>query len=96
MIKLFNTKKEIKLNKFIGRGGRFLILREAKKRKINCQVLIQKGRKKEDEDVLFIRFEKNGKKRWLSPQRGYFNPKQACELALFKDLTYQILRRVMR
>ncbi len=92
MITYFNTKKEINLKEFIGRGGRFLILQEAKKRKISCQVLVQK--REDKEDVLFLKIKKGDKTRWLSPQKGYFNTKQSCELALHKDLTYKILQSV--
>jgi len=94
MITYFNTKKEINLKEFIGRGGRFLILhlRELKKRNIECQDLVQK--RKDRDDVLFLKIRKEGKTRWLSPQKGYFNTKQSCELALHKDLTYKILESV--
>ncbi|MFH1714525.1 MAG: hypothetical protein ABH831_02960 [Candidatus Nealsonbacteria bacterium] len=93
MITLFNNpKKEINLSKFIGRGGRFLILKEVKKKNIDCQVIMTK--REDKEDLLYIRLKKGGKTRWISPQRGYFNSKLSCELALYKDLTYQVLRSI--
>ena len=91
MITIINQPdKEIDFSEFIGRGGRFLILRELKKRIIDCQIVL--GEKRDKEINLYFRIKKDNKVRWLSPQKGYLNTKTSCELALHKDLTYQVLR----
>lgn len=81
--------QKIDLNQLIGRRGRFLVIREAQKRDLELQLLIKK--RKHNSDLLYLRIQKDKKVRWLSPQRGYFNSKTSCDLALFKHLTYKIL-----
>jgi cyanophycin synthetase len=95
MIAAFDQpNKEIDPKEFLGYGGwyLYLILKEAQKRGIDCQIL--SPTKESSEQALYIRLKKGEEYRWISPQRGFFNSKLACELALSKYLTYQILQSI--
>ncbi len=72
-------------------GGQYLILKESLKKKIKCSVLIQK---KGNRKNIYIKLKKDGKSRWLSHQKGFFNSKLSCELALSKYLTYKALESI--
>lgn len=82
--------KPIKPEQLFGYGGRFLILKEAEARGLECRILV--CLKKNKSKTLYFRFSKDKKSRWMSPQRGYFNSKLSCELALSKNLTYKVLQ----
>jgi len=82
----------INIDKYLNYGSSYLILQEAKKRGIDCQVILRT--KKNQTRFLYLCLKKEKQYRWLSPARGYFNSKVSCELALYKDLTYQILQPI--
>lgn len=72
--------------------GRHLILATIKRKNLNFQVFLRP--RKNRPPAAYIRIKKRNQYFWLSPQRGFFNPKFACELALYKYLTYEILKSV--
>lgn len=93
MISTFNQpNKKINFKKLLGYGGRHLILRAAQQKGIDGQLLFRRKRNKKR--VVYIRLKKGKEYRWISPSRGYFNSKFSCELALYKHLTYQILKSI--
>lgn len=91
MISLFDQPhKEIEPEELFGYGSRHLILRAARKKGIDCQILFRTKRSRKQ--TLYVRLTKGKKHRWISPPRGFFNSKLSCELALHKDLTHQVLQ----
>jgi cyanophycin synthetase len=85
---LGQPSKELDIKKLLNYGGQYLILKEAQKKGINCQVLIQKQANKRN---IYICLKKGKESHWLSHQKGFFNSKISCNLALSKYLTYQVL-----
>jgi cyanophycin synthetase len=81
--------KQLDPKDFLGYGGQYLILEEAQKKGIDCQILAQKRNGKR---AIFIRLTKGKRSRWISHLNGFFNSKLSCNLALYKNLTYQVLR----
>ncbi|MFP4616856.1 MAG: hypothetical protein ACLFNR_01705 [Candidatus Paceibacterota bacterium] len=91
MITFFESSSEdIKIEPMTGGWDRFLIIREAQRRNYDCELLVKK--RKDKPELLYLRIRKREKTRWISPQRGYFNSKAACDLALYKHLTYKVLK----
>lgn len=91
MITFFEDPSEnMDIEQLIGRRDRFLIIQEAQRRNYKSELLIKKRRS--EPELLYLRISKGEKTRWISPQRGYFNSKAACDLALFKHLTYKVLK----
>ncbi len=88
MIRIFNNHKKLNLKDFLNYGGQYLILKQAAKKSVDCQVLIQKQGNKRN---IYIKLKKNKQSQWLSHQKGFFNSKLSCDLALSKYLTYQVL-----
>jgi cyanophycin synthetase len=88
MISILGHHKEIDPKDFFDYGGQYLILKEAQKKGVDCRILIQKqvGKK-----TIYIRLKKGNQSHWISHQRGFFNSRPSCDLALSKYLTYQIL-----
>ena len=81
--------KKVDIKELVNYGGQYLILKQAEKRGIKTKILLhKKGRGKKD---IYIKLTKDKQSHWISPQKGFFNSKLGCELALSKYLTYQIL-----
>lgn len=64
-----------------------LILKTAKEKEIEYQLL-------NNERTDYILLKKNGKCKWISPKKAFFNPRVSYELAANKYLTQQILKSV--
>jgi len=81
--------KKIDIRELVDYGGQYLILRQAQKKGVKAQILLQKnggGRKD-----IYIKLKKDKQSHWLSHQKGFFNSKTSSELTLSKHLTYQAL-----
>jgi len=93
MISTFEQpNRKITPKELLGSQGRHLILKAAQQKGIEARLLFRT--KKNKKRVVYIRLQKGEGYHWLSPQRGYFNSKFSCELALYKDLTYQVLQSI--
>lgn len=86
---LGEPKRQLNPEDLFGYGGQYLILKEAQKKGITCRILTQK---KDGRKAAFIQLNKGKKSYWVSHLNGFFNPKVSCSLALYKNLTHQILR----
>lgn len=89
MLKVIGQSAVKNLEDIAGYRVSYLILQTALKKGIDCRLLFrpENNRKK-----LYLRFQKNGKIRWLCVAKGYFNSRAGCELALYKYLTHQTLK----
>jgi len=86
MISIFNQpNKKINPKDILSCRISCLILKEAQKKEIDCQILFH------NKLPLYLQLKKEKEYHWVSPKRGYFNSKFGCDLALSKYLTYQVL-----
>lgn len=85
-----NPKQPISLEDIYDHRNIYLLAKSALEKKINCELLLRP--RKNQRDIMFLRFAKSKNKKWFGCEQGFFNSKASCDFCLYKYLTNDLLK----